>query len=51
MGFGSSPLANSAIGTVAVVLELFVDLVEELSRRIVSIARLYIAASHTSMEE
>jgi hypothetical protein len=51
MGFGSSPLANSAIGTIAVALELFFDLVEESSRRIVSIAQLYIAASHTSMEE
>jgi hypothetical protein len=39
-----------AIGTIAVGFELLVDLVGKWSRRIVSIARLYIASSHTSKE-
>jgi hypothetical protein len=50
MGSRSFVLVSQAIGTVAVDFELFFDLVEESSRRIVSIAQLYIAASHTLRE-
>jgi uncharacterized membrane protein (Fun14 family) len=50
MGSESFVLVSQAIGTVAVDFELFFDLVEKSSRRIVSIAQLYIASSHMSME-
>jgi hypothetical protein len=50
MGSKSFVLVSQAIGTIVVGSELFFDLVRELSRRIVSIAQLYIASSHTSME-
>jgi hypothetical protein len=43
-------LVNQASGTIVVGSELFFDLVRRLSRRIVSIAQLYIASSHMSME-
>jgi hypothetical protein len=46
----SFALASPAIGIVVVGSELFFDLVRKLSRRIVSIAQLYIASSHMSME-
>jgi hypothetical protein len=51
MDSGSSLLEYPTIGTVAFALELFFDLVEESSRRVVSIAQLCIAASCTSMED
>ncbi len=43
-------LVSPAIGTIVVGSELFFDLVRKLSRRIVSIAQLYIASSHISMK-
>jgi hypothetical protein len=47
MGSKRLVLVSQAIGTIVVGSELFFDLVMELSRRIVSIAQLDIASSHT----